>query len=166
MAVLSGVSTDGDAPRRLGTLGHAANRASSQPRERLSPQRVHRSPRPRRLPSQLRSLRTTTPDEVKLRLSRGEGAEAHQARARAEPGAVEAGVRAERRAAVRQSEPRLRRCVFVFVFVSVLKSVYVFTDDAPANAAPRGGRFRCEHEPGRRPVRVAHGDVAAGTHPA
>ena len=162
MAVLSGVSTDGDAPRRLGTLGHAANRASSQPRERLSPQRVHRSPRPRRLPSQLRSLRTTTPDEVKLRLSRGEGAEAHQARARAEPGAVEAGVRAERRAAVRQSEPRLRRCVFVFVFVSV----NVFTGDAPANAAPRGGRFRGEHEPGRRPVRVAHGDVAAGTHPA
>mmetsp|Transcript_14653 Transcript_14653/g.59819 ORF Transcript_14653/g.59819 Transcript_14653/m.59819 type:complete len:274 (-) Transcript_14653:3065-3886(-) len=107
--------------------------------------------------------RTAANDEGKLRLRRGEGAQAHQARPRAEPRAGEARVRAKRGAAVRQREPRLRRRqprrrtrvfgFFVFVLVTVRATVRVTV---------ASGRFLGEHEPGRRPVRVAHGDVAAG----
>ena len=89
--------------RAVSALGHAARSRVVSATETSQPQRVHRSPRVRRVCGARKP-----PDNdlagAWVRLSRGEGAEAHKARARAEPWRGRRGARSAARQSTRATD--------------------------------------------------------------
>ena len=158
-----------EATRGRRTLRGAAHRVRAEHREGFEPQGPDRPPSPRGLRRQLPSLSrfstviVTTPaaqERVELSLRGCERAEAHEARPRAKPRAVEAGVRAKRRAAVRQRRPGLLPTLNNRLFFIILRASHVPGRHEPVNKTrliliARTKIYKM-NPPGRRPVRVAH----------